>query len=324
MAISEVARVKLALNDIFQQFNQGLNFEQLGDQLLDLKGSVQYRQRRSPLRLQTDADPAEIKKTIKAVTSRVIDQGQDATIGDEELGIMLENIGILDEQIRDRGIFFTFSGLMSREVFAKEQIWDCLAYLSQDEILFNHILEPENDAVFGRSLAVLLISILLVADRIYGGVLTKTQYWQVIQQVATYALLEHDPRGYVPEKGWAHAFTHLGNVLAETANSRLTRAQKLFLLTACLVGYQEAAAPFAFGEDQRFAMATVALVEKENFYLDYLLGLLHAWVKRLPENPDSGDYRFWSQWYNRSHYFSGLLQVADAPEKLVKYVRSLQ
>lgn len=321
MAISEVARVQLRLSDLFQQFNQGRNFKELDAQLLDIKHDIIYKKRRSPLQLQTNADAKTVHRTIQKITSRIMDDRTNAEVSNDELGVLLESIGLLDEQVRDRGIFFTFSGLMSREVFSQEQIWDCLAYLSQDEILFNHILEPENDAVFGRSLAVMLISVLLVADRIYGGVLTSAQYWQVIQQVATYALLEQDDRGYVPEKGWAHAFTHLGNVLAESTNSRLTRAQKLFFLTTCLVGYQSATAPFSFGEDQRLAMATVNLVDKEKFYADFLLELLQNWLRRLPEEPDAGDYLFWSRWYNRTHYFASLLLIPDTPDQLVKFLQ---
>lgn len=321
--MTKIADVKARLNQCFKDFNQGLNFETLPDQLTDLYQSIAYAQRRTKVVPLTEGSVEDFQAVLKRVGHAVNKNDPDLALSDAELMLLLHNIGLLDENLRDRGIFFTISGLMNRGALKAEQIWPALQFLTQDEVLFAHIMEPENDAVFSRSMAVLLSSVFLVADRVYGDVLTAEQYWFVISKLALYALLERDVRGFVPDYGWAHAFTHIGNILAEVAESRLTRAQKLFFLTCTMVGYQQASLPFSFGEDQRMATATLALATKEKFYADYLIRIFQVWPKRAPVNPQGNGYDFWTKWYNRNHYFVNLMVLPDIPEALVDFIKKM-
>lgn len=321
--MTKIADVRRRLTQRYKDFNQGLNFETLPDQLTDLYQSISYAQRRTKVVPLTQGDQADVAALLKKVGQGVNQAKADLELSDDELMLLLHNSGILNENLRDRGIFFTISGLMNRGALKPEQIWPALQFLTQDDVLFAHIMEPENNAIFGRSMAVLLSSVFLVADRSYGDVLTPEQYWQVISQLALYALLERDVRGFVPDYGWAHAYTHIGNVLAEVAESRLTRGQKLFFLTCVMVGYQQANQPFAFGEDQRMATATLALATKEKFYTDYLLRLFKVWPQRTPANPQANGYDFWTKWYNRNHYFINLMVMPDIPEELVAFIKKM-
>lgn len=323
MVVTKINEVRSRLNQRYKDFNQGLNFETLPDQLTDLYQSISYAQRRTKVVPLTKGSVEDLQALLKKVGQSVTQNETDLELSDDELMLLLGNIGLLNENLRDRGIFFTISSLMNRGALRQEQIWPALQFLTQDDVLFAHILEPENDAVFSRSMAVLLSSVFLVADRSYGDILTPEQYWHVISQIALYALLERDVRGFVPDYGWAHAFTHIGNVLAEVAESRLTRAQKLFFLTSAMVGYQQASLPFAFGEDQRMATATLALANKEKFYTDYFLRIFKVWPQRSPANPQGNGYDFWTKWYNRNHYFNNLMAMSDVPEELVEFIKKM-
>jgi hypothetical protein len=54
------------------------------------------------------------------------------------------------------------------------------------------------------------------------------------------------------KNGWAHAFTHIGNAVAEIfLMPDLVRADKVFVLGAVLAGYHELSQPLTFGETER-------------------------------------------------------------------------
>lgn len=316
-------RVRLALRDYYHQFSQGLNFDELIGQMRNLKRSVAYAQRRQHVDPIASEDATELTNTLQVLEQRIYNSDASASISDEELDTLLSNIGTLDVAVRDEKIMLVFNGLIGRQAFAEDQIWPTLAYLIQDNVLFNHILEPANKGLYGRAMAVILISFMLTADRMYGDILTDKQYWQVLQQVALYAILEKDARGYIPHEGWGHAYARLGNVLAEVAESRLNRAQKLFFLTDILAAYQEVKVPFSFGEDQRLAKASVDLVRKEKFYNDYFMGLLAEWLHQAPPIQPGVGYEFWAQRYNREHFFIDLMLLPDLPHDLVTFIKKI-
>ncbi|MFD1410729.1 DUF2785 domain-containing protein [Lapidilactobacillus gannanensis] len=322
-AAEETMRVRLAVRDYYNQFSQGLNFDELTGQLRRLKRSVEYSKRRQHVAPIASGDLKTLKQTLASLEQRIYNSDNNALVSDEELDQLLSNIGILDASLRDEKILLIFNGLVGRQAFTSAQIWPTLAYLIQDDVLFSHILEPENDAAFGRAVAVILISFLLVADRLYGNVISDNQYWQVIQKLTLYAILENDARGYVPEKGWVHAYARLGNILEEVAESRLNRAQKLYFLTAVMAAYQEIKVPFAFGEDQRIAKAVVNLANKEKFYNDYLLSILGDWLHRAPSIQPSVGYDFWSQRYNREHFFTNVMLMPEVPHDLIKFIKKI-
>lgn len=321
--VSKINDVRQQMQQLYQSFERGENFDSLPDDLTDLKLSVKYATRRTKVVPRTEGTVENLQAVLKKITTEIINGDDDAEISDEDLFLLLKNSGSLSEALRDRGIFFTVSSLMNRGVLHEEQIWPALQYLSQDEVLFDHILEPENDAIFGRSMAVLLCSVFLVADQVYGGVLSQDEYWHVIEQISLYIILEQDARGFVPDHGWAHAFTHVGNVLSEATESRLSRAQKLFFLTSVMIAYQQAGQSFSFGEDQRIANSTLALADKEQFYAKYLVRIFKIWPLRTPTDPQTSGADFWVKWYNRTHYFLNLMVVPDLPQILIDFIKKL-
>lgn len=325
MVVSKINEVRDQLHRLYQSFEMGEAFDTLPDQITDLKLSLVYAARRTKVVPRTEGAVEDLQALLKKVSVDLInDENEDENkVDDETLMLLLKNSGSLNEAIRDRGIFFAVSGLMNRGLLQDEQIWPALQYLTSDEVLYDHILEPENDAVFGRSMAVLLCSVFLVADQIHGRVLTREQYWSVIEKIACYILLEQDARGYVPNYGWAHAFTHVGNVLSAMADSQLTRAQKLFFMTSVMVAYQQSTQSFSFGEDQRIANATLEVATKEPFYAKYLVRIFQVWPQRTPTDPRVSGVDFWVKWYNRTHYFLNLMVVPDIPQVLVDFIKKL-
>ena len=95
--------------------------------------------------------------------------------------------------------------MIQNDLLSEEQLRWLTDYLVSDEQLFAHILEPQNDAIYRRSFSVLVLSLLLFSNRIKTPFMSETQLNHVIDQVALYAALERDGRGFIDENGWAHA-----------------------------------------------------------------------------------------------------------------------
>jgi hypothetical protein len=85
----------------------------------------------------------------------------------------------------------------------------------------------------------------------------------VQQAVLRYAGLEHDLRGYVEDKGWAHAVAHTADALDELARcDEVGREGLLEILET--VRYLVIQAPGVFGhdEDERLSVAVMGVLER--------------------------------------------------------------
>lgn len=163
----------------------------------------------------------------------------DFHITDTDLHVITAQLANPLPQYRDTGAFFFLSDMVQNDLLAPEQLRWLAEYLSSDEQLFSHILEPHNDGIYRRSFSVMILSLLLYANRVKQPFLSDGQLDDMIDQIALYAALERDGRGFIGQNGWAHAFTHIGNAAAEIfLMPQLMRADKLFLMSAMLAGFR--------------------------------------------------------------------------------------
>jgi hypothetical protein len=100
-AAEEIMRVRLATRDYYHQFSQGLNFDELTDQLRELKRSVEYSKRRQHVAPIASEDLTDLKKTLRSLERRIYNSDDSALVSDEELDQLLSNIGVLDPALRD-------------------------------------------------------------------------------------------------------------------------------------------------------------------------------------------------------------------------------
>lgn len=308
------------LIDLFLDFNDGQHFRDLDDQLRQFKRQIPYKKRRTAVQAVTDED-GQVVQLLNTLTKRITSKTKKAWLTDTELKLLLTHIGLFDEKIRDRGLFLTFNALTTQQILTAEQVHSIINYLIQDEVLFAHILEPENEAVCTRSMAVLLLAYCLMSAREYDTpVLATDEYQVVIMRLALYALLENDTRGYIEGLGWSHTFGRLGNVMAEVNESKTSRATKLFLLTSILVGYQEQTTALTFGEDTMIAGPMVDLTRKEKFYCDFIINLLDHWLRLLPHRFGTQGVSFWNRFYNRARFFTAVLLNPHLPHALSEFI----
>lgn len=316
----ELNRIREELQQLYHQFESGNHFSDLFTVSLALRDTVHYKKRATKVTVATPAEDQALEDMLETLANRLAAEREHAQVTNEELIFLLQHRNTLQPELRDQGIFFVFSSLLGQRIYTQDQIKLVCDYLLQDEVLFDHILEPHNKAVFGRSLAVMLVSVMLVADREYGGILTEKQRNRIFEQMSLYALLEQDGRGYVEAVGWAHAFTHLGNVIAEWNHSFAVRAQKIFLTTMVMVSYSQCPDTFGFGEQQRLAVALSGLAKMTSFYTDYLLHAIEQWNSAVQGDPTSNERKVWVKWYNKIYLWQNLILIPSLPQELRDYL----
>jgi len=146
------------------------------------------------------------------------------------------------------------------------------------------------DSVFRRSFSALILGECIARDTerplVPGG---KVLEWG--DRIATWVLEEQDLRGYVQDKGWAHAVAHGADALAVLARSPHVGQAELNVLLDVIA--ERLALPvtqlFTHGEPDRLASATMALLQRDRVPIE----TLEPWVVRLGQiarrRPRDGD-----------------------------------
>ncbi|WP_055679686.1 DUF2785 domain-containing protein [Secundilactobacillus kimchicus] len=318
--MSQIEDLKHELQGLRVEVNAGKLYKSLGLKLSDLLDTV-------PVTPKTDVslpdDGAGIKGLILHLNEE-IREGTLTRIEDGDLLNLLNHLKSPDPAIRDKGVYFLFNDLMQQKVLTQDQLRLAVRYLSSDQVLFSHITEPENEAVYQRSFAVLILSLVLYADRVSYHVLTADEISAVVDQIACYIILEKDTRGFIGSNGWAHVYTHIGNLLDELADrDSLTRADKLFLMATLIERYKQLDGALIFGEPQRIAGYLAHLTSKNRLYADYLLSQLKRWRQQLIIIQTSENEAVWNRIYNRGRLIEAMIIRHDFNEAIMQYLSSV-
>ncbi|MEZ4403794.1 MAG: DUF2785 domain-containing protein [Kofleriaceae bacterium] len=121
----------------------------------------------------------------------------------------------------------------------------------------------EGDAVFGRSFAALVLSV-IAAREVATPQWTPAELAAQVAAAVAYAGRERDLRGYTGATGWAHAAAHTADWMKFLArHPALTAAEARALLdgVAALAG-RDHGVRFSHGEDERLAAAVRAVVRR--------------------------------------------------------------
>ncbi|MFD1431360.1 DUF2785 domain-containing protein [Lacticaseibacillus yichunensis] len=314
-----VQTVKDAMQTLRQQLLDGKVFKHLPDALGEIYNARPSFQE-TPF--TTPDDDMRALARISSISKR-IKGSNDPKISDEELSFLMDHLASLSPAVRDKGVFFLMGDLFQADAFTVAQIDWLATYLQRPDVLFAHILEPQNDAVFLRSFAVMLLSGLVYADSRYH-VLSAEAHEALTLNFATYIILERDGRGYVDPQGWAHAYTHIGNLADELSQVKvLSRGHKLFLMATVLEGWQRMDDALVFGEDQRIAGYLTNLAVKHQFYAESLVMCLTSWQKRVTTMRPRESEAFWNRWYNRLRLLEALIIRSDMPKGVIDYLQKI-
>jgi hypothetical protein len=146
------------------------------------------------------------------------------------------------------------------------------------ERLHAGIGEVGDDSVFGRSFAALVLSV-IAARELDAPFMTDAELASMVDAAGWYAQMERDVRGYVPERGWAHAAAHTADWMKFLArHPRLTSDQTAVLLEAVLsFTIRRHGFILHHGEDGRLARPVLELLRKGRIGADRFA----AWLARL-------------------------------------------
>ncbi|GAK47938.1 hypothetical protein LOSG293_150290 [Secundilactobacillus oryzae JCM 18671] len=302
MGYQTIETIRRRLAELKDQLYHGELYRNLGTELDQLMTDIEV-QPRTAVELPGDEG---IKELLLALNTEIRQDELDA-IDDDQLKLLISHLGSLDPQVRDKGVYYFLNDAIQMHIITKEQLIMITDYLLQDEILFSHILEPQNDAVYQRSFAVLFLSVIAFIDRNGGNFLTRDRIDRLTNQFELYMTLERDTRGYIGTQGWAHAYTHVGNLIDELANrDELRRADKLFEMAILLSRFKLLKTPLIFGETNRISAYLANVTNKNKLYEDYVVLEMKKWSRRFMLIRDQESEAMWTQIYNQARLFGNM------------------
>lgn len=194
-------------------------------------------------------------------------------------------LGSTDAEIRDGTALPALATWIERGVYD-----DLLAGLGDGMVagLSVGLGERGTDTVFRRSFSALILAACLERDNerhlVPGG---KILEWG--DRAATWFLAERDTRGFVVDKGWAHAIAHGADTIGALGESPHLAGPEHAVLLDILAErllQQPADEPLGAGEPDRIAAAAMRILRRDTLGTD----VLEPWVHRIGAagNPFSG------------------------------------
>ena len=133
---------------------------------------------------------------------------------------MLTFIGHADQELRDKLIYSTFYIWADNSIISTTQMQHILTTCLGDKYLFFGIGEKDTDSVFTRAFSSLAIALaFFVHEKI--PFLTMDDVQGIKHSLLHYISQEKDYRGYVDDKGWAHATAHIADALGGVADCKI-------------------------------------------------------------------------------------------------------
>ena len=142
---------------------------------------------------------------------------EDESAVNELIPAMLAHIGSTDPELRDDLIYVAFiRWSMTYELIPPETLRDIFNTLLDEGHLFFGFGERDTDSIFTRSFSALWLPPILIAHR-KKGFLTQKDIQNTHAKLLRFLREEKDRRGFVADKGWAHAIAHAGDALDDLA-----------------------------------------------------------------------------------------------------------
>ncbi|WP_164667288.1 DUF2785 domain-containing protein [Virgibacillus doumboii] len=184
-------------------------------------------------------------------------------------------LGSTDPVLRDEIAFPTICEWMDRDYYSKEEMKQLMKEMMLN--LKSGLGERETDTVFLRSFSVLILMGIVEYDN-ERQILGKEDVHTLLKNAVEYFNHEHDLRGYVPEKGWAHSTAHAADLLGSLARNRRMEEMDLqhILMTIQNKLMQKVNHTYAAAEDERLAFAVFSLLRRELVELSFV----EQWLRR--------------------------------------------
>ncbi len=211
---------------------------------------------------------------------------------------LTENLGSTDPELRDTLTLTILATWLERGAYSNKDMRTLIPSMLIG--LRAGIGESGTDLVFQRTFSALVLAELIHVDN-KQPYLLDSEVFNVLDKALAYLLAEHDPRGYVPEKGWAHALAHTADLLMVLARSRyLGKSELLHILQVIAARLVDSGhALYMDNEDERLVNTVMAALERN--LLD--VKSLSTWTESLVRADDGGwKDAFLSETDNRARF----------------------
>lgn len=177
--------------------------------------------------------------------------------------VMLDYLGDIDSELRDRLIYTTFWKWFNAGHFSTEQMRQILEIVLDEKHLFHGLGESFTDTVFMRTFSALIVALVVLMHR-KERFLSQAELLDIKAKVIEYMAKEKDVRGYVEEGGWAHSAAHGSDVLDELALcEEFGREDLLDILQAIKDKVSIRYHAYICYEDERLGIAANSLIGRD-------------------------------------------------------------
>jgi hypothetical protein len=198
---------------------------------------------------------------------------------------LMPNLRSSDGELRDELSYAILERILKRESFTAEE-WSMLLDVSvSKDYLFYGIGECGTDTVFARAFAILVVAAIIGIDAARKSLLRPDQIHQTTKTVMEYIRLEHDYRGYVEHKGWAHTVAHMSYALDSCAHHPFTTVEERMEILDRIYELVTLPVPLTYMEADHLARVVFRMIRDELIEIDYV----HAWIKRFDFELDRTD-----------------------------------
>lgn len=175
---------------------------------------------------------------------------------------MMQFLGSPDPELRDKLICSTLYQ-WTELYFDAQQLTTLLDIALDDAHLFYGLGEQETDSVFTRTFSSLAIAA-FIYRHLTQPYLTPPAVAAAQRRMLAYLSQERDLRGYVPEKGWAHAVAHAADALSQLALCpELENKDLLDMLRVIRETMARATTVFVDDEDERLVRAVFNTLKRQ-------------------------------------------------------------
>lgn len=200
---------------------------------------------------------------------------------------LMSYLGSTDPHLRDEVGFLILAHWIDHGYYTPNELRGMAMHAVQG--LATGLGKAGDDTVFLRSYSALVIAAIVRRDN-KAPFFLETEVRNLLWWSLEYLSDEHDLRGYVPDKGWAHALAHAADVLLALAKNQHIGAPDLERLMTGIA--DKIAAPidhiYVYDEDERLAAVALAALRRGLLTVGFLDSWLERCVQPLREDNTDG------------------------------------
>lgn len=174
-----------------------------------------------------------------------------------------------DPELRDTIAYETFANWIEQGLYSPDQLRAYILRLILN--VQNGLGERGADSIFGRTFSILCLAEIVHYDN-QKPFLDKDEILNILDKGLAYLANEIDPRGYIPEDGWAHALAHTADLFSVLAGNRYLGREHLEQILQAIAAKLVIPTDWIYihGEDDRLTRAVLAVYQRNLVSQDWL------------------------------------------------------